>query len=51
QSYSLKFVEAGEFDYYCIYHPTMVGQVVVNQPDTSSSTSEDSINEEPDEEN
>lgn len=50
QSYSLKFVEAGEFDYYCIYHPTMVGQVVVNQPDTSSSTSEDSINEEPDEE-
>ena len=54
QSYSLKFIEAGEFGYYCIYHPTMVGEVVVNQPGTSSSTSEDSSedssDEEPDEE-
>jgi plastocyanin len=46
QSYSLKFIEAGEFDYYCIYHPTMVGEIVVNQPGTSSPTSEDSSDEE-----
>ncbi len=45
QSYSLKFIEAGEFDYYCIYHPTMVGEVVVNEPGTSSPTSEDSSDE------
>ena len=50
QSYSLKFIEAGEFDYYCIYHPTMVGEVVVNEPGTSSPTSEDASDEEPDEE-
>jgi plastocyanin len=46
QSYSLKFIEAGEFDYYCIYHPTMVGEVVVNEPSTFSPTSEDSSDEE-----
>jgi aldose sugar dehydrogenase len=45
QSYSLKFIEAGEFDYYCIYHPTMVGEVVVNEPGTFSPTSEDSSDE------
>jgi len=42
QSYSLTFDTPGEFDYYCIYHPTMVGEVIVNGPGASSSTSEDS---------
>ena len=50
QSYSLTFDSPGEFDYYCIYHPTMVGEVIVNGPDTSSPTSEDSPDEESDEE-
>jgi len=50
QSYSLTFDTPGEFDYYCIYHPTMVGEVIVNGPGTSSSTSEDSSDEESDEE-
>lgn len=30
QSYSLTFNEVGEFDYYCLYHPAMIGMVVVN---------------------
>jgi plastocyanin len=30
QSYSLTFDEPGKFEYFCIYHPTMVGQVLVN---------------------
>ena len=50
QSYSLTFDSPGEFDYYCIYHPTMVGEVIVNGPDTSSPTSEDSLDEESNEE-
>src|SRR6188472_2409461 len=50
QSYSLTFDSPGEFDYYCIYHPTMVGEVIVNGPDTSSPASEDSPDEESDEE-
>jgi len=50
QSYSLTFDSPGEFDYYCIYHPTMVGEVIVNGPDTSPPTSEDSPDEESDEE-
>lgn len=29
QSYSLTFNDPGEFEYYCIYHPTMVGEVIV----------------------
>ena len=30
QSYSLGHLDStGEFDYYCIYHPTMVGEVIV----------------------
>jgi aldose sugar dehydrogenase len=29
QSFSLTFDSPGEFDYYCIYHPTMVGQIIV----------------------
>ena len=29
QSYSLTFDSPGEFDYYCIYHPSMVGEVIV----------------------
>jgi aldose sugar dehydrogenase len=29
QSYSLTFDNPGEFDYYCIYHPTMIGQIIV----------------------
>src|SRR5215210_4319491 len=42
QDYSVTFSEAGEFDYYCIYHPNMVGEVVVNHLSGSSVTSEDS---------
>ncbi len=30
QSYDLQFDEPGEFNYYCIYHPTMIGTVIVN---------------------
>ena len=29
QSYSLTFDNSGEFKYYCIYHPSMVGDVIV----------------------
>ncbi len=29
QQYSLTFEDSGEFDYYCIYHPSMVGSVIV----------------------
>lgn len=29
QPYSLKFDDKGTFDYYCIYHPTMGGQISV----------------------
>jgi len=50
QSYSLTFDSPGEFDYYCIYHPTMVGEVIVSGPDASTSTSEGSPDEESDEE-
>src|SRR5712692_4617853 len=28
-SYSLKFQSAGSFSYYCIYHPRMVGTIIV----------------------
>ncbi|HYG00559.1 MAG TPA: PQQ-dependent sugar dehydrogenase [Candidatus Saccharimonadales bacterium] len=30
QSYSSRFDQSGVFDYYCIYHPTMIGQVIAN---------------------
>ena len=29
QSYSLTFDSPGDFKYYCIYHPSMVGEVIV----------------------
>jgi aldose sugar dehydrogenase len=29
QQYSLTFERSGEYPYYCIYHPTMVGEVIV----------------------
>lgn len=29
QSYSINFDNAGDFDYYCIYHPSMVGEIIV----------------------
>ena len=29
QYYGLTFDEPGEFDYYCIYHPEMVGKIIV----------------------
>ncbi len=29
QYYGLTFDEPGEFDYYCIYHPEMVGEIIV----------------------
>jgi plastocyanin len=29
QSYSMTFDNSGEFKYYCIYHPSMVGDVIV----------------------
>ncbi len=50
QSYSLTFESPGEFNYYCIYHPTMVGEVIVDGANTPSTTSDDSSDEEPDEE-
>lgn len=30
QAFTLKFDNKGTFDYYCIYHPSMVGEIVVN---------------------
>jgi glucose/arabinose dehydrogenase/plastocyanin len=48
QSYSLTFESPGEFDYYCIYHPTMVGEVIVDGANTPSTTSDDSSDEAPD---
>ena len=27
QDYSVTFNKPGEFDYYCIYHPSMVGEI------------------------
>jgi plastocyanin len=30
QAFTLKFDNKGTFDYYCVYHPTMVGEIVVN---------------------
>jgi glucose/arabinose dehydrogenase/plastocyanin len=30
QTYSVTFEEPGDFEYFCIYHPTMVGEVHVN---------------------
>ncbi len=41
QSYSLTFDEPGKFEYFCIYHPTMVGMVNV-----VSSNGEDTVEEE-----
>jgi plastocyanin len=29
QSYSITFDNTGNFDYYCIYHPSMVGEIIV----------------------
>ena len=29
QAFTLKFDNKGTFDYYCVYHPTMVGEIVV----------------------
>jgi len=41
QYYTLTFNDPGEFNYYCIYHPTMVGEVVVNEFGVDSSISDD----------
>lgn len=30
QSFSLEFDDSGDYQYYCIYHPSMVGEIVVN---------------------
>lgn len=49
QSYSLTFNDSGEFDYYCIYHPTMVGEVIVNEIETGSSDTDEIIPNEDDE--
>ncbi|KAA2283208.1 PQQ-dependent sugar dehydrogenase [Candidatus Nitrosocosmicus agrestis] len=45
QYYSLTFNQAGDFPYYCIYHPTMVGEVVVDTPNSDDSDSDDSDSE------
>ncbi|MDR4491193.1 MAG: PQQ-dependent sugar dehydrogenase [Candidatus Nitrosocosmicus sp.] len=29
QSYSVTFENTGDFDYYCIYHPSMIGEIIV----------------------
>jgi aldose sugar dehydrogenase len=29
QAFTLKFDNGGTFNYYCIYHPSMVGEIVV----------------------
>src|SRR5690606_22569607 len=29
QAYSLKFDDEGIYDYYCVYHPSMVGEIIV----------------------
>jgi aldose sugar dehydrogenase len=29
QAFTLKFDNTGTFDYYCVYHPSMVGEIVV----------------------
>jgi aldose sugar dehydrogenase len=31
QSFSHTFNRAGNFEYYCIYHPSMVGMIIVSQ--------------------
>ncbi len=49
QYYSLEFNLPGEFVYYCIYHPTMVGEVIVNDAGSGSSSSDDSTSDEEDE--
>jgi glucose/arabinose dehydrogenase/plastocyanin len=48
QFYTLTFVVPGEFPYYCIYHPTMVGEVIVNEGETGSSLSDDSSSDDDD---
>ena len=30
QYYSLTFDNAGTYPYYCFYHPSMVGEIIVN---------------------
>ena len=45
QSYSLTFDQPGDFPYYCIYHPTMVGEVIVNSPNGDDSGSDESGSE------
>jgi glucose/arabinose dehydrogenase/plastocyanin len=49
QSYSLTFDIPGDFDYYCIYHPTMVGEVRVNDLGTGFSDQEESLTDSNDE--
>ena len=29
QAFTLKFDNKGTFDYYCVYHPSMVGEIIV----------------------
>jgi len=30
QSYSHTFSKSGTYEYYCLYHPSMVGEIIVN---------------------
>ena len=29
QYFSIKFDDSGEYPYYCIYHPSMIGEIIV----------------------
>ena len=49
-TYSFTFEEAGNYDYFCMVHPWMVGSVMVGIDETSNSEDQPSIPE-PDENN
>jgi glucose/arabinose dehydrogenase/plastocyanin len=42
QPYILQFNESGIYDYYCFYHPSMVGQVIVDDSGGDDSGGDDS---------
>ena len=49
QYYTLTFVTPGEYPYYCIYHPTMIGDIIVNESGSDLSLSDDVSSDEGDE--
>jgi plastocyanin len=37
-SYKFKFESLGEYDYFCMFHPWMMGEIIVNNSSTTSSS-------------